>query len=163
MKYLNYFKKKMSVITKFQEVTKKHLMSSLRLWVGLSKIGCFRWFWYKLSRGHRPQNNRFLRALAVSNVRSEVQKLLTVLEGPVMDVKQKSTEQPVTIGGCNATVSGSGLPSYTLSNLCDISRSPLQLAQAEQTDTNDLFPGLEPRGLGAPGGNLSDRIARLVQ
>lgn len=26
----------------------------------------------------------------------------------------------------------------------------------------DLFPGLEPRGLGAPGGNLSDRIQRLV-
>ena len=41
----------------------------------------------------------------------------------------------------SATVSGSGLPVYTLSSLCDISRSPLQLAQAEQVDTQVMNIG----------------------
>ena len=32
-------------------------------------------------------------------------------------------------------MSGSGLPTYTLANICDVSRSPLQLAQADAVDT----------------------------
>jgi len=59
-------------------------------------------------------------------------------------------------------VSNSGLPVYTLSNLCDVTSRPLSLSDAQGYDTQDLFPGLEPKGLGAPGGNLPARVQRLV-
>mmetsp|Transcript_38132 Transcript_38132/g.59473 ORF Transcript_38132/g.59473 Transcript_38132/m.59473 type:complete len:83 (+) Transcript_38132:3-251(+) len=67
------------------------------------------------------------------------------------------------LGGCSAGVAASGLPQYALSNLCDVSSVPQSLLDSEKShDTADLFPGLQPRGLGAPGA-VPSSVSKLVK
>lgn len=62
----------------------------------------------------------------------------------------------------SAEVTASGLPQYAIQNLCDVRSVPSSGVQEKGHDTKDLFPGLQPQGLGAPG-KVSSSVQALVQ
>ena len=54
------------------------------------------------------------------------------------------------VGACSASIVNSGLPSFELGNVCDVSNIMSTAAPLQLHDTSDLFPGVQPRGMGSP-------------